>query len=271
MPTDPATTELLARLDELDTRLFDAVEAQLTPSDRRALLGLHAAAADVHGSFAYLEVGSYRGGSLQVLMRDPRCVSVMSIDPRTSETPDSARGTYTYEDNTTAHMRELLTTLDGADMNKLHTFDRSTDAMDPAELPCRPEYCFVDGEHTHDAVVRDGRFCVEALGRRGVVAFHDAQLVKDGIRRFLKEHWRDVSHAMALPGEVFAVEFGDTGLLRSAVIEGVIDSRWHSTAWRLASRSSRSVAPLVATWQAMPVVDKLIFDAKQRMSALRGG
>jgi hypothetical protein len=55
-------TEIAAQVEGLDADLFSLVEAQLTTWDRRALLALHAAVAGVHGSFRYLEIGSYRGG-----------------------------------------------------------------------------------------------------------------------------------------------------------------------------------------------------------------
>lgn len=87
-------TSLADRIEALDETLFDGVEAQMIYRDKRALLALHGAMAARRTPFAYLEIGSYRGGSLQVLVRDPRCDCVMSIDPRTGQTPDDARGSY---------------------------------------------------------------------------------------------------------------------------------------------------------------------------------
>jgi hypothetical protein len=60
-----------------------------------------------------------------------------AIDPRSAETPDETRGEYTYEENTTALMLELLSQVPGADMGKLDTFESTTEAMSPAELPQR--------------------------------------------------------------------------------------------------------------------------------------
>lgn len=42
----------------------------------------------------------------------------MSIDPRTAQTLDRTRGTFTYEENTTALMLEFLSKVPGADMSK---------------------------------------------------------------------------------------------------------------------------------------------------------
>jgi hypothetical protein len=79
-------TALDTRIDALDTELYSFVPIQATAGDARALLALEAAVGASNGSFSYLEIGSFRGGSLQVLIRDPRCACLMSIDARTGET-----------------------------------------------------------------------------------------------------------------------------------------------------------------------------------------
>src|SRR5690242_8325796 len=111
------------QINSFDSELFSFLEAQTLGEDRRALLALHAAAADTCGSFAYLEIGSYLGGSLQALMRDPRCRTVISIDPRRVATPDVRGCPSDYKDNTTEHMLELLRGLPAVDMDKLTTVE----------------------------------------------------------------------------------------------------------------------------------------------------
>jgi hypothetical protein len=268
MATDPSVLSVQARVDSLDEGLLRPIEAQLSDPDRRTLLALHAAVAQTLCDFAYLEIGSFKGGSLQAIIQDPRCSCVFSIDLRTSDTPDT-RGSSIYADNTTERMRELLRSLPNADLAKLTTFDTTTADLVARDLPRRPDYCFIDGEHTHEAVLRDARFCAEAVNGEGVIAFHDQQIVTEGIRAFLRESWSEVSHAMALPSLVFVVELGGRGVLRAAPVERAIGSRWHSAAWRYASRPARTSLPLVATWVSMPVADKLIFDAKQLLGGSR--
>ena len=70
--------------------------------------------------------------------------------------------TITYDENTTERMLEQLARVPAADLEKLSAFDTSTQAMTVASLPRRPDYCFIDGEHTHGAVLRDACFCAEA-------------------------------------------------------------------------------------------------------------
>jgi hypothetical protein len=263
-------TELEDRIEALDVELFSFVPIQAIGSDARALLALHAAVGAAKETFAYLEIGSYRGGSLQVLIRDPRCLCLMSIDLRTAETPDETRGDYTYEENTTARMVELLSSVPGADMGKLTTFDDTTAAMSPDALPRRPDWCFIDGEHSDEAVLNDARFCVEAMEGAGVIAFHDWGIVQSAIKAFVRERWRDISFALAINRPkapraghgVFALEFGDNGILGHRAIARATGARSYGM-WRAANRPRRSAIPLMLAWEAMPTIDTVLGRARR--------
>jgi hypothetical protein len=255
-------TPLEDRIEALDVDLFSFVPMQAQDSDARALLALHTAVAATETPFAYLEIGSFRGGSLQALVADPRCSRLMSIDPRTAETPDETRGAYTYEENTTAQMLELLSRVPGADMAKLATFETTTETMSPAALPQRPHYCFVDGEHTDDAVLTDARFCAEALDGTGVIAFHDWGIVRSAIKAFVREHRRDISFALAINRPynptagygVFALELGAKGILRHPALVRATGARSYGI-WAAANRPRRSALPLLLAWDAMTAID----------------
>ena len=257
-------TALDHRIEALDVDLFSFVPMQAIDSDARALLALHSAVAAAKTPFAYLEIGSFRGGSLQALVADPRCSCLMSIDPRTAETPDETRGEYTYHENTTALMLDHLSRVPGADIAKLATFETTTQAMSPAELPQRPDCCFVDGEHTDDAVLADARFCAEALGGTGVIAFHDWGIVRSGIKAFIRERRRDISFALAIDRPpvarggfgVFALELGDGGVLRHAALERATGARSYRL-WAAANRPRSSSLPLVVAWDALTAIDSM--------------
>ena len=207
-------------------------------------------------------------------MRDPRCRAVISIDARVAVAPD-AWGRLDYEDNSTQRMRELLETLPGVEMDKLFTLDAGTGDVAIAALPARPAYCFVDGEHTHEAVVRDARFCAEAMGGAGVIAFHDYPGVGSAISAFLAEHWREISFALAFSGParpsdgggVFALELGSSRLLRAPVVERAVGSAWHWAAWRAANRVRASALPLQVAWAAVPAIDSAAARQGWRRSA----
>jgi hypothetical protein len=198
-------------------------------------------------------------------MRDPRCSDVTSIDPRPSATPDERGESRTYDANSTEHMLELLRALPDANMHKLTTFESGTDTLDPRQLPTRPDYCFVDGEHTHDAVVRDARFCAEAIGGAGVIAFHDYVVVGSAISAFLRDNWREISFALAFTGPshpssaggVFALEMGGRGLLNHRLVQRAVGSRWHSAVWTAANRPPRTALPFLVAWAVMPAIDSL--------------
>src|SRR4051794_29812804 len=77
------------RVDRLDESLVAQISTGGTSAaDRRSLLALHAAIA-TRGDFAYLEVGSYHGASLQSFITDPRCRRIVSIDRRDEAPPDT--------------------------------------------------------------------------------------------------------------------------------------------------------------------------------------
>jgi Methyltransferase domain len=267
-------TALEDRVEALDVELFSFVPIQARRGDARALLALHSAVAATKTPFAYLEIGSFRGGSLQALVSDPRCACLMSIDPRTAETHDDGRGAYTYVENTTALMLELLSQVPGADMRKVATFETTTAEMNPSALPRRPDCCFVDGEHSHDAVLTDARFCAEALGEAGVIAFHDWGIVQSAIKAFIRERRQDISFALAIdrPGDpraghgVFALELGDNGILRHPAIKRATGARAHGI-WEVANRPRRSALPLLLAWDALTAIDS----TRARAGRLRRG
>jgi hypothetical protein len=253
------------RVDRLDTDLLGAVP---NPWDRLALLALHSAIAHSLAPFSYLEIGSYLGDSLHALVRDPRCNRVMSIDARTRVTPDNRSTKPVYEQNTTARMLSLLAALPDSDLSKVLSFESGTDTLSIYDLPARPDYCFIDGEHTDAAALNDARFCAEALGGRGVIAFHDYMIVAPAIRAFLRETWREVSFVVAFAGDVFALELGGGGVLQAQVVQRALGSSWHRAAWALASRSRRSALPAIALVSSLRRVDQAIFEGRRRVRAV---
>jgi hypothetical protein len=198
------------RVSALDTSLFRPIESQTTEPDRQSLLALHAAIGE-RGQFDYLEIGSHLGGSLQALVADPRCRSIVSIDTRPVLQPDDRGDEAAYPDNSTERMLEGLAAVPDADLTKVTTFERGTDELPVGELPTRPGFCFVDAEHTRAAALRDARFCLEATTPDGVIAFHDSNVVMPGIEDFIAGLDRP-HHAFQMPDSVFVIELGEARL-----------------------------------------------------------
>ena len=213
----PSVTE---RVERLDVGLLDAIESQTSTGDRRGLLALHATMLATQGSFRYLEIGSHLGGSLQAVIAEPGCTHITSIDPRPLVQPDERPEIgyqWEYADNSTERMLELLSAVPGADLSKLETIERSTEDIDPADLPQRPDLCFIDGEHTNRAALRDAEFCLAAIGDRGIIAFHDAWVTSAAIRAFLRRAPAGTI-GLTLPTGLFVAEVGGRRLLASPSI-----------------------------------------------------
>jgi Methyltransferase domain len=230
----------LERLNRLDVSLFAAIESQTSPQDRRSLLALHGATADSLGTFDYLEIGSHKGGSLQVLVADERCRKIVSIDPRPEWQPDDRPGMtgFTYSGNSTEEMLELLAEVPGADVAKIETIELGTESIDPETVE-RPDLCFVDGEHTPAAAFRDARFCRAVLRGRGVIAFHDFWIVAPAVLRFLRE--TPGARGFFLRNSVFVVELGGATILADPRIQS--QARVRPAVWRLLA--SLGAGPLV--------------------------
>lgn len=197
------------RIEQLDTRLFNHVKTTTPVEDQCTLLALQAVFRRIFHGYVYLEIGSYQGGSLQPYVVDPKCAKIISIDPRPGATPD-ARGIQAYSESSLATMMEGLQRIPGADIAKVQTFEASTRDLRAGAVGARPQLCFVDGEHTDEAVLNDARFCLSALAENGAIAFHDANLVFKGLQSFLAELLASGRpfRACILPNFVFLIEIG---------------------------------------------------------------
>jgi hypothetical protein len=199
-------------LRSLDTGLFAHVRSQSGDEDKLSFLALHNACRSSYGTFAYLEIGSHLGGSLQVMVVDDRCVEIVSIDSRPASQPDARGLVVDYPENTTARMIGRLELVPGADLGKLHTIDASTADLSPSEVPVRPQLCLIDAEHTVEAALRDARFCRAATGGHGAIVFHDRRVVRPAIESFLTELGEAPHDGYPLLGTVYVVELGETRL-----------------------------------------------------------
>src|SRR5437763_1588283 len=117
------------QINRLDTGLFRHVVSQTSENDRRSLLAVQRAMRELK-PFVYLEIGSYRGGSLQPYLVDPRCVKILSIDPRPMSEPDE-RGRRSSYGVTTEDMLNGLRQIPAADLKKIRTLESGTDTLSP--------------------------------------------------------------------------------------------------------------------------------------------
>jgi hypothetical protein len=183
---------------------FSWIESETSENDKRSLIRLRDLVGS-EGPFAYLEIGSHLGGSLQPFVTDQRCTAIISIDSRPASQPDNRLPEgeeWPYEDNSTERMLTRLAKIPGADLGKITTIEASTENIDSAAITHEPALCFIDGEHTDTAALRDATFCA-SVAPRAIIAFHDSDVVRDAIRSFVTATG-GTGHQ--LPDLVFAVD-----------------------------------------------------------------
>jgi hypothetical protein len=201
------------RIESLDISLYAAIPSQTTAEDRCAFLLLQRCVR-AQGSYVYLEIGSYLGGTILPHYADPRCTRIYSVDKRPAVQPDERGREYVYPDNTAAKMRAALAHgWPAANADKIVSFDCDARAIAPEAIVQHPVLCLIDGEHTNAAVLADFRFCLAVAQPHAIIAMHDANIVFRGIREIkaLLRQQRIPFEGLKLGGSVYAI------LLRDAV------------------------------------------------------
>jgi hypothetical protein len=237
------------RIARLDTSLFDAIRSQSSVGDKRSWLALQAATRSAKGSYTYLEIGSYLGGSIQPHLLDPRCRRIFSIDKRPLEQPDDRGRVFGYRDSSTARMLNNLRQLAPDQVQKVICFDsdaKNVVLRNPAELPA---LCLIDGEHTRSAVLDDFEACVRLCAPDAVICFHDAQVIHQAIAEIVEKLKR--AHERFTPwkldGLTYAIAMGQGEVIRSAILQGLAhDGEAYLRAMRARERRDRIVQHLPA-------------------------
>ena len=229
-----------ARVASLDVGLFDLVETQSNAKDRRSWLAVQRAVREAGSSFVYLEIGSYLGGSLQQYLQDQKCRRIYSIDNRTRD--NRHRG------NSEQVMLDNLRTVAPEEMHKLVCFGTDARCVPDSGIEDAADICFIDGRHTHEAVLSDFAFCLRVCASDAVIVFHDAGATRSGIAACLRllRQSRRVFIALKLPGETFVAALwgspvGSDTRVRSLAV-AVNGERWLRTAG-LSRQARRHVPP----------------------------
>lgn len=217
-------------LSDLDLKLFEKIPSQSTDEDKQSFLAIQLAVRELFDGYKYLEIGSYLGGSIQPHLLDEKCAKIYSIDKRPPQQPDERGIDYVYQNNSTARMLEHLKKVAEDKLYKLETIDGDTRQMQSYRIEEKIQFCFIDGEHTDEAVVSDFNFCLDVLDENGIIAFHDAQITYNGIAecvRSLEESGRKF-RAYSLPHIVFVIEVGDFPIHKNPVILEFLTNNYKS-------------------------------------------
>jgi hypothetical protein len=169
--TKPATSSDLAH--------FFPIGSQTSPNDKLCLLGALRLIRQ-RGSYGYVEIGSFRGGSLTPFLMDPVCERILSVDDRGRIQPDERGVSYDYTAITTQTMLDELHRA-GLPTDKLMTFDGSIHELENRE-GASFDLAFIDGEHTDEACFRDFIWTLPLMKADSIIMFHDSSLVYKSLK-----------------------------------------------------------------------------------------
>ncbi len=218
------TNKFEGQLEKLDISLFEKIESQTTDRDKRSLLACQLAVRSLRPGYTYLEIGSHLGGSLQPYLPDTQCSRIYSIDKRPPAQPDERGITYEYHNNSTQRMLDNLKEISEPALEKITCIDEDASKIDFKTIEPKPQFCFIDGEHTDPACFSDFLFCLKALDRDGLLVFHDAPVVYNGLAQivnYLKDQ-RIRFHAYNLPDTIFVIEINDFPIHRTQNIQEML-------------------------------------------------
>jgi hypothetical protein len=212
------------RVEALALDLFEAIPSQTSPADRRSLLAVQRATARHRGRYAYLEIGSHLGGSIQPHLLDSRCERIFSIDPRPASQPDERSPGYVarYENNSTGRMLALLRDLAPAEVGKVCCFEATAAFVEPGTIDPPPAIAFIDGEHTRRAVLSDFAFCRGVIAPGGTVLFDDFPIVYPAVLDICRglRRARERFVAARLEGKIFGIFFDPELVLGDLFLSG---------------------------------------------------
>ena len=216
-------------INNLDTAIFEKIKSQSSENDKQSLLACQVAVRELNADYNYLEIGSYLGGSIQPHLLDERCAVIYSIDKRPLRQPDERGVDYIYENNSTERMLELLKEV--GPIQKIKTIDADTrKGIEASQVTEKIQLCFIDGEHTDEAVLSDFKFCLEVLHKDGAIMFHDAPITYNGIANCVKylETNSTEFRAYSLPDIMFVIEIGDFPIHQSPAVLGRLTNNHQS-------------------------------------------
>jgi Methyltransferase domain len=233
--------DIAERLESLDVSLFDGVPTQSSKGDREAWLAVQRSVRLPSG-YSYLEIGSHLGGSIQQHLLDPLCRTIFSIDKRPLSQPDDRGQVFQYEGNSTDRMLENLRQISTDQVSKLTCFDGDARDIDDKDITAPPDFCFIDGEHTHTAVLSDFEFCLRVCSPDAAICFHDDYIIHRAIGLILSRLRRQgVSFtARKLSGATFGIFLGNCPAGRDPYI---LSHSKDETRW-LRGRRLRHIVPV---------------------------
>jgi hypothetical protein len=208
-------SEIERKIEGLDLGLFSRVSSQSSAGDKTSWLALQRAIRSAKEEYVYLEIGSHLGGSIQQFLVDPKCRLIYSIDKRPLVQPDDRGRDYFYPGNSSERMLENLRPIDVQQTKKICCIDSDVKDIDRSLIERPPDLCFIDGEHTTEAVLRDFEFCRSVSAEDATFYFHDDQIVFSAISEIIGRLSREGTQfvPLKLGGRTFAIALGASPVL----------------------------------------------------------
>ncbi len=183
-----------------------------TSSEDREVLKLALKCLKARGDFSYVEIGSFKGGSLAPFLAEDSCRQVLSIDDRNRQQPDERGVLFDYGGFSSQDMIDNLTKA-GLNIDKLRIHDGDIENLPPLSISPYPKFDlgFIDAEHTDTAVFKDFMCLQPLMEADHTILFHDSTLVARGleiIKTYLRCKKVDVTIARNHASEITGFFFG---------------------------------------------------------------
>jgi hypothetical protein len=228
----------LVKLRDLDVSIF-SVPSETTAGDKKTLLIIQDIIRHFQPNYIYLEIGSHLGGTLVPHLVDPLCRHVYSIDKRPPSVPDERGVVFDYPGNSTQRMLDTLKQhVSPSAFVKLQTLDADISDLNKNQIQMEVDFIFIDAEHTNVAVFRDFLSSLQFAKQSFLAAFHDANLLSDGIQNIetFLEYSGIPFKSYFLPDVVYAIAARDMVRLADQALQRLRVDRKKFIEWSRISR-----------------------------------
>ena len=146
------------------------IESQTSHYDKKVIINIISI---FQKKFCYLEIGSYRGGTLVPFLMSKHCKLIYSIDKRNQKIDDERNKLLSYETISEINMINELKK-HNLNLSKLKTFNGD---IKDFKTNKKFELVFIDGIHTDTNTFSDFLHTLEILKRDCIVLFHDTSII----------------------------------------------------------------------------------------------
>jgi len=155
------------------------INGQIGPKGMKSLIALQESISSWAKTYAYVEVGSFRGKSLQPHINDPDCTYALSIDLRPQVAADDRLVDITGYDLVTANdmVANLRNHCSDEELSKLEVFTGDSSAVRRRKSKRKFDLAFIDAEHTIRGAFTDFINLLPEMKTNAIIGFDDTMLI----------------------------------------------------------------------------------------------